>query len=184
MEQRKLEYEAGLSEAQNNANNIARRILTIEADNERLSFQIKLKDDEVKQSKEKMILIENIKNQEIERQKEAFDNEKREFEAKWINEQLEAEKNQSNAKIRELKSRVSDLENKNTYLTVELERQNSLFKGKIKEVENWREKYNKLETSKFTEIDEVKNQIDILKRSSLVDMILYLSNKLQANVRL
>ena len=167
-DQRRLEYENQLQAAQRSIGEYERKLIALQAELESLGFQNRAKTDEVNQWREKAVLIENIKNQEIERLRQEFEIEKRELGERIINDRVEAERSQANTKIRELKAKINDLESKNTHITVELERQSSLYKTKAKEVENWREKYNRLESSKFVEIDEVKNQVELLKHSSLV----------------
>jgi len=145
-----------------------KKVIMLQSELETLGFQNRAKADEIRQWREKTTLIETIKNQEIERIREEFTHERGMMENHLVNEKFAGERNQLNNKIRELKVQVQDLENKITYLTVELEKQNSMYKTKSREVEGWREKYNKLESSKFVEIDEVKNQVELLRRSSLV----------------
>lgn len=137
---------------------------------ERLNAALKDKAQEIELWKGKLATLERVKSQELEEARQRAEIEKKIAIDQKVNDltnKFKAEKAQLEAKVKELRGRNIELENKMTFFKVEIERLNTLYDDRTREVETWKDKYAQLENSRFIEIEEVRTQFETLKRSSL-----------------
>ena len=136
---------------------------------------MKDKGQEIELWKGKMASLERVKAQELEEARQRGEIEKKaalDNKAAELNNKFKADKAQLEGKIKDLRQKNIDLENKMTYMKVEMERLNALYDDRTKEVDAWKDKYAQLENSRFIEVEEVRTQFETLKRNSLVKYIL------------
>ncbi len=82
------------------------------------------------------------------------------------------EKQQLEAKNKDTRQKIIDAENKLTYMAVEIERLNTLYEETKKELEVWKQKCAELEIGKQNDLDDMRNQMNLLRRSSIVKFTL------------
>jgi len=157
LRQKIIEYESNMT------------ILTNEV--QRLSMVISDKKNEIEVLNGKISTLERIKEQEKQELRQKFELEQRviiEREITEVVERFAKERAELEVKNREMRQKIIDYENKFTYFSVEIERLNALYEEKLKEAESWKQRYLTLEQSKFSELEEVRIQIESLKRNSMV----------------
>lgn len=138
---------------------------------QRLSAIIADKQNEIEVWKGKITSIERIKEQELQEMRQRFEFEQRtiiERELRNLSDQFGLERAQYDARNKEMRQKLIEYENKFTYLTVEIDRLNALYEDKIKEIESWKQRYQTLEKSNYAEFEEVRLQMESIKRNSLV----------------
>ena len=141
---------------------------------ERLHAALKDKGQEIELWKGKLATLERVKDQEMEEARQRAEIEKKmavDDKIVELTNKFKVEKTQLEAKIKDLRQKNIELENKMTYFKVEIDRLNTLYDDRTREVETWKEKYAQLENSRFIEIEEVRTQFETLKRSSMVRTI-------------
>ena len=136
-----------------------------------LSGELERMNDEIETWKRKYAELEQERDRQIESLKEQAEVEKKAFAEREVQNAAtkhQNEKAQIEAKNKELKQKIIDLENKITYLSVEIERLHNLYEETKKEAESWKEKCAQIENSTANDLEEMKNQVDVLRRSSIV----------------
>lgn len=147
------------------------KVILLTNETERLHAALKDKAQEIELWKGKLATLERVKAQEMEEARQRAEIERKaavDAKVAEMTNKFKTEKGQLEGKIKDLRQRNIELENKMTYIKVETERLGTLYDDRTKEVEGWKEKYAQLENSRFIEIEEVRTQFETLKRSSLV----------------
>jgi len=172
LRQKIIEYESNMT------------LLTNEV--QRLSIVITDKNSEIEVLKGKINTLERTKEQELQELRQKFELEQRvilEKELRDIAEKFARERAEWDIKHRDMRQKIIDYENKFTYLSVEVERLNALYEEKLKEAESWKQRYMNLEHSKFSELEQVRVQIESLKRNSMVKILsLFVFNICNSNL--
>jgi len=141
-----------------------------QAERDRLVSQLDEKHKNIEVLNAKIGNLLKLKATELEDLRNAMDSERRiliEREMKDLNIKFSNERSSYEAKIRELKQKLNDLDNKVTFLTVELERVTVELDDKFREVNTWKTKYGQLEVNKQKEIEEIRIQFEALRKSSI-----------------
>lgn len=137
----------------------------------RLNALLADKNNEIEIWKGKLSTIEKMREQETQEVRHKYEFEHRstiEHELRGITDQFNFERSQYEKKIQDLRQRVDEYENKFIYLSVENDRLNALYEDKVKEIETWKRRYTNLEQVNFSDFEEVRIQVESLKRSSVV----------------
>jgi len=80
---------------------------------------------------------------------------------------LSMEKNAAESKVKEYRQKIVELEQKNQFFTVELERLTKLLDERMRELESWKARFAELEHNKSIEVEEVRIQFDSMRRSQI-----------------
>lgn len=140
---------------------------------------LKDKTGEIELWKGKLATFERVKAQELEELRQRAELEKKvaiDAKVAEATNKFKTEKAQLEAKVKELRQKNIELENKMTYIKVEMDRLTTLYEDRTREVDAWKEKYAQLENSRFIEVEEVRTQFETLKRSSLVRSSMFNNN--------
>jgi len=168
--QEKQDYENQLRGFRQQIIEYENKVILLTNEIERLNAALKDKAQEIELWKGKLATLERVKSQELEEARQRAEIDKKIAIDQKINEltnKFKVEKAQLEAKVKELRGRNIELENKMTFFKVEIERLNTLYDDRTREVDTWKDKYAQLENSRFIEIEEVRTQFETLKRSSL-----------------
>ena len=113
-----------------------------------------------------------LKANELEDLKVSLESERRtlvEREIKDASIRFANERSNYETRIRELKQKINDLDNRVTFLTVELERVAIELEDRNRDIISWKSKINQLELNKNKEIEDIRVQFEALRKSSIVN---------------
>ena len=96
--------------------------------------------------------------------------------------QIIKEKQDFDIQSRALKQKISDFENRKLFLIDENEKLNKIVNELKIELESWRNKYQVLDKTRQSEIEEYKHQFESLRRK-IVMIFLYLPSTLSKGTR-
>ena len=170
-------YENQIRELRQRIIDLEGNLSLISAEIARLNVMISDKNNEIEIWKGKVGTVERLREQEVREIRQRFEVEQRsilERELRAITEQFNNERSQYEVRMKDVRLKIVDYENKFTYLSVEIDRLNALYEEKLKENESWRQRYQNLEHSNFAEFEEVRIQIESLKRNSMVIILMIL----------
>ena len=138
---------------------------------EKFTALLERKEQEVETWSERVNNLELQRVQEVEQAKRAAEREKHaavDKEAKEFMNKLNSEKSVFEGKIQETDKKLAELQNTILLLTAEIERITYLYGENQKEVEMWKERYGDLDAMRLAEVEEIREQFDMLKKNSLV----------------
>ena len=79
-----------------------------------------------------------------------------------------AERNQIENKFKEQKQKTIDFESRLNYMNLEVERLNKQLNERVQDIEDIKSEYTELQTAKDSEIQDLEDQCETLKRQVMV----------------
>ena len=138
---------------------------------ERLTSLVDSKDQEVGICEAKLNSLEKKKEQELDDLRVWAEKDKRiavEKESKGLVNTFNSERAALDAKLNDADHKIAELQDAIMLLTMELEKLGALCEDQQGETEMWRQKYSELDNTRYFEIEEMRTQVETIKRNSLV----------------
>lgn len=162
-QQERNEYDKQIRSLQQQIIELENKVALLSGECERL-------DHDVEQWRARSAAQEQQRVRDLETQKQQIEYEKKlelEKELAVTNAKANNEKQALESKIKEQRQKIMDMENKLTFAAVEIERLNTNYDDAKKEIEEWKAKCAELELSRQNDLEEMKNQVNAFRRSSI-----------------
>ena len=158
-----LAVKSKLTEAEN-------KLTAVVVENEKLRFQLATINHDLDTWKGKYSQLEKQKTSDFELIRQNMEQEKRshvERELKAQQSKVAVENGNNEIKLKESRTKIVELEQRNQFLMAELDRITRLLDERMKELELCKQQYSHLDHDKYAEMEEVRIQLDGIRRSTV-----------------